>query len=224
MITVSDKLTFNNDSTINYNKIIVETNKIRFEDSNGNQKYIEFKKNGDIFYGDKNLQQIYYKCKGNVKCTTCNGSCFTCAGSNCNLCNACAGQCNSCTACNSCWGCRNCNDRCNHCTVCVGCRACNSACTSCDGCTDGTADIGHTECSGSVCSSDCASCTGCTDCNGGCRGCNDCYSCNKCTGCRGSGCHNCASNCYFYDGDISSCNNMAYGMKLRSLCPSGYSR
>ena len=35
MITLSNNLTFNNNSTINYNKIIVETNKIRFEDSDG---------------------------------------------------------------------------------------------------------------------------------------------------------------------------------------------
>ena len=192
MITASNNLKFNNDSTTDYNKITFK-DKIYFG-SGDNQKQLEFKKDGRVFY---NGIQIYYTCKENcVDCNNCNDStCYNCAGK-CNNCDACNRQCNSCTACNTCWNCVKCNERCNACTVCNSCNEniCTHPCQSCigSGC-NGCNSNCH---SGFSCDNNTAS--GPTECDY----IPACYSCRTCNNCQG-----CNTYCYFFDGAPGDCDN-----------------
>ena len=202
MITISNKLSFDNNESLSFNNIKVG-GVLSFDD-----KQLEFKKDGRIFY---NGTQIYYSCKENcVSCHACN-SCTTCDGK-CNNCTACNGHCQNCAGtCTSCWGCRNCNEHCNKCTWCNGCDSwagcgnCARCDSSCNDCTDSYEIIDCGGCRGSCtaqnvnthgsceqndagtkrkihcnCYATCVSCDGCrqcTSCNGGCRQCvGRCYS------------------------------------------------
>ena len=204
MITISNKLSFDNNESLSFNNIKVG-GVLSFDD-----KQLEFKKDGRVFY---NGEQIYYKCQGDdVSCNNCNDStCYNCAGK-CNNCDACNRQCNSCTACNTCWNCVKCNERCNACTV---CRGCYNTCVDCVNCQK-------------ICN-DCRYCVGCNGCQGyscsertGCGvgsvpstcdiWCHDCNACNG--GCYNSkvnaGCQDCISSCFFFDGAIGDCPEMYY--------------
>ena len=224
MITVSNSLNFNNNKTTDYNKIILEKN-IYFG-SGDNQKQLEFKKDGRIFY---NGTQIYYGCDEKVACVTCD-SCTTCNGT-CHDCTSCT-MCVDCHGCTTCDGCHNCNEHCNACTGCNGCTDdnncfvnCYNWCTCCNSCTRCTSGL-FSACSlcfmstyGRPCSDCNNSCyqfqttpaiPGGTSCDGeamytyGSKGCTMCDSCDNCNACNGVctscfGCYVCDDRCYSND-------------------------
>ena len=226
MITVSNSLNFNNNKTTDYNKIILEKN-IYFG-SGDNQKQLEFKKDGRIFY---NGTQIYYNCKENcVSCDTCYDTCQTCAGT-CYNCTACT-MCVDCHGCTTCDGCVNCNEHCNACTGCHGCTDDNNCyvncygwCTCCNSCTWCASGLfsGCSLCFNRYYGCPCNDCNdtcyqfqteppkviGSTSCNGAAeysgttttRGCDTCDTCRKCNACNGV-CTSCFG-CYV-------CNDRCY--------------
>ena len=221
MITISNSLKINDFKTTNYNKILMGGGFV-FDD-----KTLEFKKDGRIFY---NGVQIYYGCDEKVACVTCD-SCTACNGvcNNCTSCTMCV-TCNGCTSCNACV---NCNDHCNACTRCHGCTDdnncsvnCYTGCTCCNSCTWCASGL-FSACSlcfnrnyGSPCNDCNDSCykfqtrpeiPGGTSCNGeamyttggvtGCTRCDTCQSCNACDGVCTScfGCYVCNDRCYSND-------------------------
>ena len=138
MITLSNNLKFNNFSTTDYNKIVIEPNTVWF----GDNKVIELKQDNRIYY---NGHQIYYNCNNCVACTTCNSSCFSCDNctascvncdnctSNCYRCDSCYSYCTSCTGCYSCYDWVDpCNPQvqktCGYCNSCDSCNDCYSGC------------------------------------------------------------------------------------------------
>ena len=188
MITVSNSLNFNNNKTTDYNKIILEKN-IYFG-SGDNQKQLEFKKDGRVFY---NGTQIYYGCDEKVACVTCD-SCTAC-NDKCNTCVECLNHCTTCNGCTSCFNCANCNEHCNTCTAsCVGCTSCDGGCQKCVG----TGCLTCVGCFDFSCENETAShCSTCTGCDGGYGRCETCRTCN--------GCIDCHAKCYFWDGLIGDC-------------------
>lgn len=183
MITISNKLSFDNNESLSFNNIKVG-GVLSFDD-----KQLEFKKDGRVFY---NGEQIYYECN----CVSCN---------NCNSCTTCNGKCNNCTKCTMCVDCYGCTSCVGGCQKCTGyCNACTSySCHQCNGrCNGCTSREVHDSCHGQCTS--CAWSIGCDPEKSCCAGCTG--GCDDCTQCA-SGCR---SGCYASDNSSWWCTNCRY--------------